>query len=188
MIGMSVGLEDPLDLQALRLDERDDLLGGFEGGAPCSVIEVEHAVDDRRRLRCGIMDDVAGGERRFVEESLHVRRADFPAKHGVNLGRSPIEADASLACLANSEANGPTTLSRSPLDKSNLGDHNLLSRGLYDGRWAANCRARRRSGAPLVGHPPYRPHCGLRCPRWGQTKKTRSGSGHLPALQDLPPS
>jgi hypothetical protein len=45
MIGMGMGFEDPFDLQPLRCNERDDLVGRTMRRAPGRRVEIETAVD-----------------------------------------------------------------------------------------------------------------------------------------------
>ncbi len=73
VIGMGVGLEQPLDLEPLRLDMGEDGIRGISGHRARGGVVVEHRVDDRAfaaARRAYHIGDRVGG---LVEESLNFR-------------------------------------------------------------------------------------------------------------------
>ena len=71
---MGVGLEDPVDREALRLHMGDDALCGIEDDPPRRRVEVHDAVDDRGPACYRIVHHVACRERLLVKEALHAGR------------------------------------------------------------------------------------------------------------------
>src|SRR3546814_2424116 len=63
VIGMGMGLENPVDCEALFPNMGNDLVGGLEARPSGGLIEVPHAVDDRCPLCDGITDHVTCGAR-----------------------------------------------------------------------------------------------------------------------------
>ncbi|MNT92641.1 hypothetical protein D3C72_2339610 [compost metagenome] len=81
MVGMSVGLEQPLHFEAFRFDVIDQLLcGGVRGAAGCCII-VQYAVDDGTGIRLRIAHHMADREGLIIEE-----RCDDGASRGVGEG------------------------------------------------------------------------------------------------------
>src|SRR3546814_19397452 len=58
MVGVGMGLQQPVDCKVMLLDEGDDLVGRGKARAPCRRIIIEYAVDDRGALGRGIVDDI----------------------------------------------------------------------------------------------------------------------------------
>ncbi len=71
VVGMGVGLQQPLHLQAFSLDESGDSVGTGGADAPGGGIVVQHRVDDGAFLGARGMHHVAHGRRRRVEETLN---------------------------------------------------------------------------------------------------------------------
>ncbi|MNF77153.1 hypothetical protein D3C84_592910 [compost metagenome] len=61
VIGVGVGFQQPLHLQAMFTHEGDDPVGLHGGGPPGSGVVVEHRVDDRALPAIGFVDHVAVG-------------------------------------------------------------------------------------------------------------------------------
>ncbi len=64
-------VEDPLDEQILRLDERKDIVGTSSCGGPGLFVEIEHGVDDRATPRRPICHDILDRRGSRVEEGLY---------------------------------------------------------------------------------------------------------------------
>src|SRR5579863_10432329 len=75
VIGVDMGLQQPVHLQSMHLDMGNERIGRGGGGAARGGIKVEHAVDDRREASGGIMDDIGDREGRLVEEGVNDRPA-----------------------------------------------------------------------------------------------------------------
>ena len=73
MVGVDMGLEDPLDLELLLPHMGDDGVGRVMIGAARCRIVVEHRIDDGAVLRCRIDYDIAERVGRLVEERSHFR-------------------------------------------------------------------------------------------------------------------
>src|SRR3546814_18747078 len=74
MVGVGMGLQQPVDCKVMLLDEGDDLVGRGKARAPCRRIIIEYAVDDRGALGRGIVDDIGHRVGPIVDESLDRRR------------------------------------------------------------------------------------------------------------------
>jgi len=73
VVGMGVGLDDPLQLQAVLFDMPDDLVGTVIGDAPGGIVDVHHAVDHGAGIAVGIFHDIADGVGIFVEKRGDLR-------------------------------------------------------------------------------------------------------------------
>ena len=73
VVGMDMGLDQPLDREAVRLDEGDDLVGVVVGDAPGGVVDVHDGIDDGAGVRRRVLDDVGDRVGRRVEEGGDVR-------------------------------------------------------------------------------------------------------------------
>ncbi len=72
MIRVHMGLDQPLQLEAVFLDEGDDLVGMIIGDAAGGVVDVHHAVDDGAGIAVRILDHIADRVRCRVEEGRDV--------------------------------------------------------------------------------------------------------------------
>src|SRR5699024_5311075 len=59
MIGMNVGLQNPVELQAVAADEFDQAVGRVKIGTPGERLVVEHRVDHRADAGRGVAGDIA---------------------------------------------------------------------------------------------------------------------------------
>ena len=73
VVGMDVGFDDPLKLEAAILDEGDDLVGVLIGDAAGEIVDVHDRVDHGARFGVGIFHDITDGVGRRVEEGGDVR-------------------------------------------------------------------------------------------------------------------
>ncbi|MNI60155.1 hypothetical protein D3C73_1153490 [compost metagenome] len=74
MIGVGVGFQQPLHLQAVLAHERDDPVRLQGGGSPGSRVVVEHRVDDRTLPAIRFVDHVTVGGRGIVEKGFNQGR------------------------------------------------------------------------------------------------------------------
>lgn len=88
VIGMGVGLEQPVHAQPFGLDHRDELLGGLRAAATRVRIVIEHRVDDRRPAGCHVPHHVrkgmAGRMKNRSDDGLH----DWASPFGEGLSLS----------------------------------------------------------------------------------------------------
>jgi hypothetical protein len=70
VVGMDMGLDDPLELQAVGLDVGDDLVGVIIGDAAGGVVDVHDGIDDGAASEAGVLDDIADRVGGLVEEGL----------------------------------------------------------------------------------------------------------------------
>src|SRR3546814_441193 len=85
VIGMGMGLENPVDCEALFPNMGNDLVGGLEARPSGGLIEVPHAVDDRGPLCDGITDHVTCGEGRLMEKWPHLWRPQISSHYTPDL-------------------------------------------------------------------------------------------------------
>lgn len=76
VVGVGVGFQQPLHLQAMGLDERHDVVGLARVGASGRGVVVEHRVDNGTGSTVRFIDDVGPGRRGLVQEGLNQRRHD----------------------------------------------------------------------------------------------------------------
>jgi hypothetical protein len=67
---MDMGLDQPLDLEALFLDVLDDPVGAVIGDAAGGVVDVHDAVDDGAAVGVGVLHDVGDRVGGGVEEGF----------------------------------------------------------------------------------------------------------------------
>jgi hypothetical protein len=79
VIGVRVGFEQPVDLEAGLTHVGDDRVGERGRGTARGLVEIEHRVDDRGAPGDGIVHHVARGEGRFMEEAAHDGRNQLAA-------------------------------------------------------------------------------------------------------------
>ena len=68
---MGMGFQQPLHLQPVFANERDDPVGLGAGGAPRGRVVVEHGVDDCALTAIGFIDHVTVGRGGRVEEGFN---------------------------------------------------------------------------------------------------------------------
>ena len=73
MVGMRMRFQDPFDRQARVASGSEHPFGAFDVDPPAGRIITEHGIDDRRRPRDRIADEIANAVRGLVEEGLHAR-------------------------------------------------------------------------------------------------------------------
>ncbi len=71
VVGVRVGIEDPLQFVALALDVGEQGIGGAGRGRAGLRVEVEHRIDDGAAFRLGVRDDVLDAAGRLVIEAGH---------------------------------------------------------------------------------------------------------------------
>ena len=84
MIGMNVGLDDPLELEPAVPDMRNDPVGALVGDAAGRIVDIHHGVHDSARGRRGILHDI-GNRIRLVVEKPGYFRLDRKVGHEGNV-------------------------------------------------------------------------------------------------------
>ena len=105
MIGMRVGLEDPVDLQAVCMHEIEHALRGRRRSAGRRRVVIEHGIDDRGPSALAIEDDMAEGGGRGIVKALDVRvhgttvQRKIPACAGIVLMEAEVGIEPAYADL-----------------------------------------------------------------------------------------
>ena len=86
MIGVRMGLQQPVNGQPFLSNKGDELIGGGCRGAARGRIVIEHAIDDRAAFGRGIIGDMARREGRLVEEAFDDELRPGTGKSRAGLG------------------------------------------------------------------------------------------------------